>query len=185
MSRKEAIDSLVDLKGNLTRGAASRHLTRRVLAAGSDLGIIKKRTQKLQATTADRTNINIPQQYRWHTLVESLYAEMRVKNTGVCRVTGKTFGELIPHFIVGLDEMCLLSDAHGDLRVIGAANKSKHEAMIADRYVSLICVCTFFISFHTSYMFSFVVKLLLQSCEHYCGTNRLHSRAHRAYNHSS
>ena len=45
----------------------------------------------------------------------------------------KTFGELISHFIVGLDEMCLMSDAFGDLHVIKAANKKKHEAMIADR----------------------------------------------------
>ena len=40
-------------------------------------------------------------------------------------MTGKIFGELIPHFVVGLDEMCLMSDAFGDLRVIGAAKKKR------------------------------------------------------------
>jgi hypothetical protein len=51
-----------------------------------------------------------------------LFAQLREKNTGIFYLTGKTFGELIPHFVVGLDEMCLMSDAFGDLRVIGAAN---------------------------------------------------------------
>ena len=62
-----------------------------------------------------------------------MFAQLREKNTGIFRLTGKTFGELIPHFVVGLDEMCLMSDAFGDLRVIGAANLKKNEAMIPDR----------------------------------------------------
>ena len=133
MSRKQAIDSIVDLKENLSRNSASRQLSRYVLVQGAAANIIKPTTQKAQATTADRTSINLPQQYRWHTLVDSLFAQLREKNTGLCRKTGKTFGKLISNFIVGLDEMCLMSDAFGDLYVIGAANKKKHEAMIADR----------------------------------------------------
>jgi hypothetical protein len=62
-----------------------------------------------------------------------LFAQLREKNTGLCLKPGKTFGILISHFIVGLDEICLMSDVFGDLHVIGVENEKKHEAMIADR----------------------------------------------------
>jgi hypothetical protein len=26
----------------------------------------------------------------------------------------------MPHFLIGLDEMCLMSDSHGDLRVVAS-----------------------------------------------------------------
>ena len=61
-----------------------------------------------------------------------MFAQLREKNTGIFSLDRKN-GELIPHFVVGLDEMCLMSDAFGDLRVIGAANLKKNEAMIPDR----------------------------------------------------
>jgi hypothetical protein len=44
------------------------------------------------------------------------------------------------HFIVGLNEMCLLSDAHGDLHVFGSADKKKHEKLLLDLSVSITVV---------------------------------------------
>ena len=39
-----------------------------------------------------------------------------MKNTGVC---GNLFGGLMDHFVVGVDDTCLMSDANGDLNVRG------------------------------------------------------------------
>jgi hypothetical protein len=47
-----------------------------------------------------RTAITPTQQYRYHLLVDSLWAEMRAKNTGVCPEMGKTFGELAIYFLL-------------------------------------------------------------------------------------
>ena len=84
--------------------------------------ILKPMLQKPQATTSDRTNINIAQQYRWHRLVDAEYDNLRVVNIGLCKKSGKTFGEVMSHFIVGLDEMCIMSDFHGNALVFGSAD---------------------------------------------------------------
>jgi len=39
---------------------------------------------------------------------------------------------LIKHFILGGDETCLIADADGDLKILGAAGKKKHEKKKAD-----------------------------------------------------
>ena len=41
------------------------------------------------------------QQYCWPTMYESALKNLRRLNTGVYKVTGKIFGELIHHFIIG------------------------------------------------------------------------------------
>ena len=57
-----------------------------------------------QSTTAKQSGVVVMQQYCWHSMYESDLKELRRRNTGVYKVTGKTFGELIHHFIVGGDE---------------------------------------------------------------------------------
>jgi len=39
----------------------------------SQLSVLKKCKQKVQATTSDRMNINTAQQYRWHREVDEVY----------------------------------------------------------------------------------------------------------------
>ena len=50
-------------------------------------------------------------------------------NTGRCKKSNLRFEEVIHYFFVGLDEMCLMSDAHGNLQVVAAANKKKQEKL--------------------------------------------------------
>jgi hypothetical protein len=50
----------------------------------------------------------------------------------VCNKTGKSFGELIDHFILGGDETNLIADDDGDLRIVGEKGKKKHEKKVAD-----------------------------------------------------
>jgi hypothetical protein len=58
--------------------------------------------QKVQATTSNRMNINVAQQYCWHCAVDEVYDLQRTKNTGLCKLSGKSFGEVMPNFIIGL-----------------------------------------------------------------------------------
>eukprot|EP00957_Ditylum_brightwellii_P008027 609012-Ditylum_brightwellii.AAC.1 len=62
---------------------------------------------------------------------------MRETNIGLCKKSGKSFGEVMAHFINGLDEMCIMSDAHGDLHVIGSFDKKKYEKLLQDSQISI------------------------------------------------
>jgi hypothetical protein len=73
---------------------------------------------------------------RWHSLIDSAYSELRRRNTGVCNKTGKTFGELMGHFLLGGDETCLLA-SDGVATVIGDKRKKKHEKNTADSRTSI------------------------------------------------
>ena len=74
----------------------------------------------------------------------------------------------MPHFISGLDEVCLQSDVNGDMEVFGSMTKKKHKAMVADR-------SAFVSSFKMSYYITlFISKLMLVPLcsqlreHHYC-----------------
>ncbi len=113
-----------------------------MLPVNSAASVLKKSAQKVQATTSDRTNINVAQQYRWHRAVDEVYDLMRTKNTGLCKLSGKSFGELMPHFIIGLDEMCLMSDCHSDLHVFAVSDKKKQEKLLQDSRCSISVIRT-------------------------------------------
>jgi hypothetical protein len=72
-------------------------------------------------TTTKRSGITLSQQFRWHTTYDSALDELRRRNTGLCNKTGKTFGELIQHFIVGGDETCFMPCEQRTVKVIAAA----------------------------------------------------------------
>ena len=67
---------------------------------------------------------------------------MRLMNTGLCKKSGKTFGEVMGHFITGLHEMCILSDHYGSSSIIGSADKKKHEKVLQETCASITIVCT-------------------------------------------
>ncbi len=74
--------------------------------------------------------------------MEEVYTFMRTKNTGLCKLWGKSFGKIMPHFIIRLDEMCLMSDCHGDLRVFAASDKKKQEKLLQDCRCSITAMRT-------------------------------------------
>ena len=80
---------------------------------------------KANPTTVKRTAITVPQQYRWHMAVDQALAFMRENNTGLTP-DGKTFGEVIDHFLLGGDETCFLASA-ADVKIIGDKEKPKHD----------------------------------------------------------
>jgi hypothetical protein len=56
---------------------------------------------------------------------------------GVRNLTGKTFGELIWHFIFGGDETCLQACANGVVKVVVSAGRKKHKKRTNDSRVSI------------------------------------------------
>ena len=59
--------------------------------------------------------------------MEKVLAIVREKNTGVRKVTGETFGELIKHFIIGSDETKCIPNADGGMKIIGKFRRKKHK----------------------------------------------------------
>ena len=57
-------------------------------------------------------------------------------------MTGKSFGGLINHFMIGLDKTCLIADSDGDMIIIGEFRKRKHENMSGDFCESATMCCT-------------------------------------------
>ena len=52
------------------------------------------------------------------------------KNMCVWCKTGKTFGKLVYHFIIGGGEMCLMANADGSLKIFWEAGNRKHEKKV-------------------------------------------------------
>ena len=46
------------------------------------------------------------------------------------------------NFIVGLDEICIMRNAHGDLNIVAPADKKKHKKLLDDTRMSITIVCT-------------------------------------------
>ncbi len=65
-------------------------------------------------------------------MYEKALCFLQAKNTGVCNKLGKSFGELIGHFILGGNETNLIADADGELRIVGEKGKKKHEKKVSN-----------------------------------------------------
>ena len=96
---------------------------RNIVPADAARGILKKKTVKAQPTTAKSTAINTAHQWRWHNPVDETYNTLRYENNGVCKNIGKTFGEVVPHFIIGIYQACLMADATGYCHIYVSATK--------------------------------------------------------------
>jgi len=129
----ESIDLVQELNPDLTQKQASWHFHQALWPSHPDQ--LKPHIVKAQATTTKRSNINLHQQYRWFVCYESAIAELRRHNTGCCRLTGKTFGELIQFFICGSDETCFQASKDGSLYIVGASGRKKHEKKVHDSHV--------------------------------------------------
>jgi hypothetical protein len=128
---QEAVDLVQELDPKLTQEHARHHLSRTLLKG--DTRIVKSKAVVAQQTTTKRRNITVPRQYRWHQNYEHSLDELRRNNTGVCRISGKNFGELIHCFItLGDDTNLMASDDNRGVKVIGMANRKKHEKNSAD-----------------------------------------------------
>jgi len=58
LSSKEAVDMIQELQPDLTREGARKQIHRYILPVNSQLSLLKKCKQKVEATTSNRTNSN-------------------------------------------------------------------------------------------------------------------------------
>ena len=132
MSRAEAIDMLQDLHPAKTRKSLARAFDRNIRPDHKHelTGVVKA-----QASTEKRSAITMEQQYRWHSAVDAAYAMMRERNTGLTP-DGRSFGEVMPYFVVGGDETCFLASS-GEVKIIGDKEKPKHEVNTAGSRTSI------------------------------------------------
>jgi hypothetical protein len=91
LSSKEAVNMIQELVPNITQVSARRQMQHYMMPLNAAIGVLKHTTQKVQATTSDRTNINVAQQYCWHWAVDEVYDYLRKMNTRLCQKTGKNF----------------------------------------------------------------------------------------------
>ena len=74
--------------------------------------------------------------------MEEQYNILGLNNDGLCPVSEKYFGKFMPYFIFGLYEESSFADHHGNVKIIGSANKKKHEKHLQDSRVSITLVST-------------------------------------------
>ena len=122
LSKRECVDILHDLKPGAKRASVSKAFDRTIRPHNSEAltGIVKA-----NPTTVKRTAITVGQQFRWHTAVDQALTFLREQNTGLTP-DGKTFGEVIDHFVFGGDETCFLASG-ADVKIIGDKQKPKHD----------------------------------------------------------
>lgn len=121
-----------DIHPGLDRRQATQAFDRHIRPANKAFltGIVKA-----QGSTEKRSQITVAQQFRWHSAVERAFTFLRKNNIGES-AGAKSFGELMPHFILGGDETGLLA-SNGDVSIIGDKQKKKHEVTTAGSRVSI------------------------------------------------
>jgi hypothetical protein len=105
---QEAVDVVQELDPKLTQEQSRHHLSRTLLKG--DTTIVKAKAFVAQQMTMSGSSITVPQQYRWHQTYELSLDDLRRKNTGLCHISGNTFGELIRCFITAGDETDLMAN---------------------------------------------------------------------------
>lgn len=131
MSRRDTINMLQDVKPDFSRLQLSDCFRNTVRKRH---GGVLTNIVKAQASTTKRGQITVAQQFRWHTMVDTAFRLLRTWNTGALP-DGRTFPEVMEHFVAGGDETCFLASA-GDVKIIGDKKKKKHELASANSRVS-------------------------------------------------
>lgn len=116
------------------RKQCSRILIRHILNHPGSNELLKKKLAVAQGTTTKFTAITFEQQWRWQTAV---YNQLRTRNTGRCKLIGKSFGKVMGHFIIGGDEACFMANAHGGVRSIASKEVKRQEKNFDDSRCSI------------------------------------------------
>ena len=83
VSTQGAIDMVRTLKPEFTHKMAENQSFNTLKRKNGD--VLTARMVVPQNTTTQRCAITVAQQYRWHKLIDGLLADLRTRNTGVCR----------------------------------------------------------------------------------------------------
>jgi hypothetical protein len=114
--RKDVINKIQQVKPEMSATQAGKHFSRTLLPAAARAGQLKGTMIKAQQSTQNRSQITIPQQWRWHQLIDAVDGDHRALN--LPDGTGVTFGEVEHHFKTNSDEACFLASA-GNVSIVG------------------------------------------------------------------
>ena len=103
---------------------------------------LKPKSVMPQKTSSKRSQCTAAQQWRWFQTFDRCLDVLREKNTGLCKKSGLSFEEVMEHFLIGLDEACLIADADGNLKILGEFGRRKHEKKVSDCRASSTLVRT-------------------------------------------
>jgi hypothetical protein len=95
----QIIENMTTLQPKLSQLQSKKHYQRKFLKKHANR--LKQKPVKAQKTTLKQSQCTVAQQFRWFKLYKKALCFLQTKNTGVCNKTGKSFGELIDHFILG------------------------------------------------------------------------------------
>ena len=111
------IQTISDIEQASSYDQAENHLD--YLIQENQLPNMKRGGQmiKAQATTTERSQICVPQQYRWHIMIEAEWEDLQRKNS-----PRDIFTRFSHYFQFNLDETCFLCN-EGELKVIGRKYK--------------------------------------------------------------
>ena len=84
-----------------------------------------------QATTTERSQIFVSQQYCWHMMIDAEWEDMRRKNS-----PRDIFIRYAHYFQLNLDETCFLCN-EGELSIIGDNDKPRHDKNCRDSRFSI------------------------------------------------
>jgi hypothetical protein len=131
---KDIIQNLHSLRANTDNELSLKQCARWVYKTmqQNNPDLLKQGLKRTQKTTSKRSACNVAQQFHWLTMLHAGFDYLCTHNTGCCNLTGKSFGELIEHFVVGGDDACLMADSNGNLRIVGAVGTRKHEKKVSD-----------------------------------------------------
>ena len=87
-----------------------------------------------QATTTERSQINVRQQLCWHFHIDGEWEYLQSANKPL-----ELFVQLQEHFQLNLDESCFMC-SDGELKIIGNAEKKRHDKNNSDNRVSITTV---------------------------------------------
>ena len=132
MDRKECIQNISEMTST-THEVGEEHFKH--LVRTQQLPRLKRfgRVVKAQPTTTKRSQITVQQQFRWHTLIDSVWDRMRTTNLPTDK-----FESLIEHFQLNLDETCVMAN-DGTLHIV-AGHRSKTEKRSDDSRLSLTAI---------------------------------------------
>jgi hypothetical protein len=125
-------DMIQELQPGMNRKQANQSFHRTIRPKFVGTGGIKPKEVKAQATMTKRSAITVKQQFRWHMVVDGVLNMLQRENTGICQRTGKAFGEVMHHFVVGGDETCFQASDIGDGMVIAEHGNKKAEKKCQD-----------------------------------------------------
>ena len=134
LTRKEYVKIIMDLGGAKSFKAAENHFD--YLIRKGQLTQLNRGGKVItaQATTTERCNITVKQQYRWHTLIDSIWEDMRVTNT-----PENEFKKVRKHFQLNVDEACFMV-SNGKLKIVAGRGKKRHDKNVSDDRTSITVV---------------------------------------------